>query len=224
MLFLDFSKVVLACYFTFVAMFYAAKLMAMKARTGISRSDLDQKSLVQNLAHTFFSVFRVTIWGICIVRVFDTRVDSWLIPIPFLYHSAVIGTGLVILALSLFLIIYVQNYLGMTWRSGVGPDGPSELVTNGPYGVIRHPIFVAAGLGQLGFFLALPSVFSLSCLSLGLCMLFIQGCYEEKKMHETFGQAWTLYKNHTHAFIPHLFKGKSALSLHIRPHKHFTGS
>jgi protein-S-isoprenylcysteine O-methyltransferase Ste14 len=222
--FFDFSKVVLACYFTFVAMFYAAKLLAMKARTGTSRSDLDQKSLVQSLTHTLFSIFRATIWMICVARIFDSRVDAWLFPFPVLHQPWIIGIGLLLLAISLFYIIYIQNYLGMTWRSGIGPDGPSELITSGPYAVVRHPIFASVALGQFGFFLSFPSVFSLFCLVLGLCMLFLQGRYEEKRMHDVFGHTWSVYAFRVPAFFPHISRNRPAQSLHIRPHNHFTGS
>jgi protein-S-isoprenylcysteine O-methyltransferase Ste14 len=201
---LTFSRAALACYFTFIAVFYTAKLMALRARTGRRHADVGEAGTAQWLGHRLFVVARVAIWALCVARVFDPAVDAWLGPVAFLQRPAAILAGLALLTGSLAGIAYVHSYLGDAWRSGVGPAGPTVLVTSGPYARMRHPLFAAVALGQLGFFLALPSLFTLACLGLGLAVLLLQGRYEERRMDERFGAAWRGYASRTPAIWPGL--------------------
>jgi protein-S-isoprenylcysteine O-methyltransferase Ste14 len=203
MTFSDFVRAALACYFTFVALFYTAKLLAMRARSGISHAELDSHSRSQTWAHRLFHGFRAVIWSICVTRVFVPEIDTILVPLSIFQHPFEASLGLLLLLLGLFLILYVQEYLGLAWFSGIREEGPQELVSSGPYSVIRHPIFVGITLGQIGFFLALPSIFSLLCLGIGIVVLIIQGRLEEQRMEAAFGQIWRDYAARTPAFLPY---------------------
>lgn len=79
------------------------------------------------------------------------------------------------------------------WCSGINPDGPSELVTAGLYRFSRNPVFVGVALGQLGFFLALPSLFSLLCLPIGLVALHRQIWAEEIHLAALFPRNYMSY-------------------------------
>jgi protein-S-isoprenylcysteine O-methyltransferase Ste14 len=48
--------------------------------------------------------------------------------------------------------------------------------------------------GQLGFFLALPSVFSLVCLVAGVLVITRQAKEEEKALAQRFGQDYEAYR------------------------------
>jgi hypothetical protein len=39
-----FGRAVLACYFTFIAVYYTAKLLALRARTGLSHAELGDRA------------------------------------------------------------------------------------------------------------------------------------------------------------------------------------
>jgi protein-S-isoprenylcysteine O-methyltransferase Ste14 len=73
---------------------------------------------------------------------------------------------------------------------------------------MRHPLFAAIALGQAGFFLALPSLFSLICLVIGVAVLSVQARFEEVRMAERFGGAWRDYAARVPALIPRV--GQSA--------------
>ena len=77
---------------------------------------------------------------------------------------------------------------------GIDPDKRQTLLTEGPFGRSRNPLFLAIMLGQLGFFLALPSIFSLVCLIAGIVVLVGQSYREEVTLTETFGQAYEVYR------------------------------
>ena len=81
------------------------------------------------------------------------------------------------------------------WRSGIDPrKDKRKLLTGGPFGRSRNPLFLAVMAGQLGFFLALPSVFSLVCLVAGVLVITRQAREEEKALAEKFGEDYERYR------------------------------
>lgn len=207
--FMEFARAALACYFTFIAVFYTAKLLALRARTGVSHAARGPRGTTQWVGHSLFAVFRLAIWLVCVARVAAPGLDAYLGPIPVLTHPAPAALGLALLLVSLFIIVYTHSYMGEAWRSGVAEGGPSRLITDGPFGRVRHPVFTAIALGQLGFFLAFPSLFSLLCLVAGLAVLMAQARFEERRMAETFGKAWHDYARLVPALLPRRSAGQA---------------
>ncbi|HEX2553248.1 MAG TPA: isoprenylcysteine carboxylmethyltransferase family protein [Microvirga sp.] len=201
---MDFGRAMLACYFTFIAVYYTAKLLALRSRTGTRHADFGGPGTAQYVGHRLFKAFRVAIWGICVLRVFWPEVDRALIPFEAMTGVASLATGLSLLLVCLALTVYVHSYMGEAWRSGVAPDGPKHLITAGPFARLRHPLFTAIAIGQIGFFLALPSLFSLVCLAVGLTVLVVQARFEEQRMAVAFGQAWRDYARAVPAFVPRI--------------------
>jgi protein-S-isoprenylcysteine O-methyltransferase Ste14 len=117
---------------------------------------------------------------------------------------ASLSVGLALLLVSLALTIYIHSYMGEAWRSGVAPSGPKHLITSGPFGRMRHPLFATIAIGQIGFFLALPSLFSLACLVIGVLVLVVQARFEEERMAAAFGARWTDYAARVPAVLPRL--------------------
>jgi len=116
-------------------------------------------------------------------------VFSWL------YHWPVLLAGALLLLASFTAVNYLQAYMHEDWRSGIAPPaGQARLLTEGPYRRSRNPLFLAVMAGQLGFFLALPSVFSLVCLVAGVVVITRQAKEEEKVLAQRFGQAYEAYR------------------------------
>jgi protein-S-isoprenylcysteine O-methyltransferase Ste14 len=60
------------------------------------------------------------------------------------------GLGLALLALGLGLAIWAQVHLGRNWGTPMSRKDEPELVTSGPYHMVRHPIYsgiLTAGIG-----------------------------------------------------------------------------
>jgi protein-S-isoprenylcysteine O-methyltransferase Ste14 len=76
----------------------------------------------------------------------------------------------------------------------VDPKQNRHLLTGGPYNRSRNPVFIAVMLGQFGFFLALPSVFSLVCLIAGVTVLIRQARVEERALADFFGDTYEAYR------------------------------
>lgn len=200
--FQDFGRAALACFFTFIAVFYTAKLLALRARTGLSHADYGGRGTPQYVGHRLFGLFRVSIWALCVVRVFLPGVDKYLVPFGFMTGTFSLSLGLSLLLVSLAMTVYTHSYMGEAWRSGVAPGGPQHLITSGPFARMRHPLFVTIAIGQAGFFFALPSLFSLACFLIGVLVLTVQARFEEETMARTFGERWSNYAARVPAILP----------------------
>ena len=73
-------------------------------------------------------------------------------------------------------------------------DPPRRLVTIGPYGVVRNPMYIGAGLAMAGAALFYQSSALLSYVGLFLLIthLFVAG-HEEPTLRETFGHDYKTY-------------------------------
>lgn len=204
---LTFGRAALACYFSFIAVYYTAKLVALRARTGHSHANIGRRGSSQWTGRVLFNVFRIAIWAVCVARVPYPEIDRGLWRFDALYIAPMVAIGLVFLVTSLALVVYTHSYMADDWMSGVSERGPRTLLTGGPFSAMRHPLFVAVALGQIGFFLALPSVFSLVALVLGLAVLRIQARVEDEALDAHFGQVWRDYAQRVPSFaVPGPFR------------------
>ncbi|GAA58387.1 hypothetical protein P20652_0241 [Pseudoalteromonas sp. BSi20652] len=94
--------------------------------------------------------------------------------------------GNVMMASGCALSMVVHYAMGSLWRSGIDPKGPKELKTTGLYDYSRNPMYLGVAFAQLGFFFALPSVFTLLCLAIGLTALYRQTALEESHLVVSF--------------------------------------
>lgn len=105
--------------------------------------------------------------------------------------------GLVMLLVGTVGVVVSHFALGASWRSGVDPHAQPSLVKTGVYGYSRNPIFMSVMLCQLGFFLLLPSIFSLVCLLLGCFFIVRQVSVEERFLLRCFGTDYQQYQAKT---------------------------
>lgn len=183
----------LAVYFTLVAAFYSLRLNMTRSQKVFN----DQRFSVEWFGQWTFKVFQFVIWGICVARVFDRRVDSWLLVFDSLMVPAVAIVGLAALLAGTVGVLVSHFTLGASWRSGICTHATLRLVKTGVYHYSRNPIFLSVILCQVGFFLLLPSVFSLVCLLMGSFFIVRQVFVEERFLSDKFGAAYKRYKNKT---------------------------
>ncbi|MGS2719824.1 methyltransferase family protein [Paraglaciecola aestuariivivens] len=194
---IEFTRVYLAGFYTFVACFYTIKIIWMNKQqrrffifTGARFSDTWWN-------HIVFRIFRATIWLICVMRLFYPELDYFLFEITLMQEVAVIVTGCMFLTLGFAWTMAVHFYMGKVWRSGIDPQGPPKLITTGVYSYSRNPMFMGIMLAQLGFFLALPSVFSALCLVIGVVVLIRQSNAEERHLSQVFASKYQEYQART---------------------------
>lgn len=192
---IEFTRVYLAIFYTLVAAFYTTRIIRMKRATSKEVVFPGERYCKTWWNHTIFRIFRIAIWMVCLFRLFFPAVDNYLGMIGTLQYPFVILSGLALLTLGFISTATIHCRLGCAWRSGIDPSGPKEIITKGIYQFTRNPMFCCVATAQLGFFLALPSFFSLLCLLLGLYTLDSQAKAEEKHLLQLFPAEYAQYSN-----------------------------
>ncbi|MCW8193866.1 isoprenylcysteine carboxylmethyltransferase family protein [Proteobacteria bacterium 005FR1] len=197
----EFARVYLAVFFTFVAVFYTFRIITKKQRHSLDTVFPGPRFSASWWNHLAFRFFRAAIWMVCLLRWPFPGIDAYLGILPGLNVAPVVSTGLLLLTSGFALAISVHFHLGRHWRSGIDPDGPASLRTDGLYRFTRNPMFVGVAAAQLGFFLSLPSVFTGLCLIIGLYTLHRQILAEEEHLEGAFPDHYPVYKRHVRRWL-----------------------
>lgn len=124
----------------------------------------------------------------------------------FLPHDdLVLSLGLALAVAGVALAIFSRAFLGRNWSATVQLKQDHELITDGPYRYVRHPIYTgllllfagnAVMIGQWRGVLAVAIVFVSFWRKLKV---------EEKWLAGHFGESYSAYRSRTKALIPAIF-------------------
>ncbi|HSY36433.1 MAG TPA: isoprenylcysteine carboxylmethyltransferase family protein [Acidobacteriaceae bacterium] len=148
---------------------------------------------------------RTVICLIAIVPLLTTR-----IPLPWLYRQLwPVGLwpfwlGAAITIAGLLFAVSAREYLGRNWSSSVTIKQGHELITTGPYSVVRHPIYTGILIGFLGMAIAISQVRGFFTLALFFLTFWLKLRREEQFMRSQFGEVYATYAQHTAALVPYL--------------------
>jgi protein-S-isoprenylcysteine O-methyltransferase Ste14 len=78
-----------------------------------------------------------------------------------------------------------------------------ELVTSGPYAVVRHPLYVAEEIGILTMFIQFAGPLALALMLAHIAVQVARTFYEERVLTAVFPE-YRAYKARTWRFIPHV--------------------
>jgi len=146
--------------------------------------------------------FRVALIALAVVL--STHPNLWR---PIVYGRLIAPTeislaaGIAICALGLVFAIWARVQLGANWGPPMTVRENPELVTSGPYSLVRHPIYTGVLAAQLGSALASGNVWLL-LLATCLPYLIYSATKEEKLMTEQFPDQYPEYKSRTNMLIP----------------------
>lgn len=191
----ELSRWFLAGFFSLVALFYTLKIVAVRRRTGRSPVSVGARYDEHWRNYGLFRLFRLLILAVCVARLIWPPLDRFLVPIPPLWTTPVVLVGMGLLMASFALILGVHFSMREDWRSGIDPlPGPLRLRTSGAYALSRNPMAILIQLGQLGLFLALPTVFTAVCLVVGVFSIHHQVRLEEAELEARHGRRYLDYK------------------------------
>lgn len=100
------------------------------------------------------------------------------------------------------LAIWARVVLGKQWSGTVTIKEGHRLIRNGPYSVVRHPIYSGLILAVLGTALEVGELRGLVALAMILAVWLIKLRVEERFMVEQFGREYEDYRRHTWALVP----------------------
>ena len=115
-----------------------------------------------------------------------------------------LGTGLALFVLGLGLAVWARVYLGRNWGMPMTEKADPELVTTGPYSVIRHPIYSGVILAMIGTTIAVSLYWLIAVALLGAYFIY-SAVMEERYLSERFPEAYPRYKKSTKMLIPFIF-------------------
>lgn len=113
--------------------------------------------------------------------------------------------GFCLLASGAAFAVWARFVLGANWSGTVTVKLDHELMRQGPYALVRHPIYSGLLLGALGTALAQGEVRGL----IGLVIMFAgwssKASSEERLMAEKFGGAYSSYKQRVKKLVPFVY-------------------
>lgn len=117
-------------------------------------------------------------------------------------NSPALGAvGAVLFAIGLALAIWARVHIGRNWGMPMSQKAEPELVTSGPYRLIRHPIYSGLLLALLGTAL-LNNLIGLAIVALLTAYFYWATSVEERNLTATFPTAYPAYRAHTKRLIP----------------------
>jgi protein-S-isoprenylcysteine O-methyltransferase Ste14 len=108
---------------------------------------------------------------------------------------------MIVLLLGLAFAVWARIHLGRNWGMPMTQKDQPELVTSGPYHLVRHPIYSGVLLGLLGTALATSLYFLIALGIVGAYFLY-SASVEERLLAKTFPTAYPSYRAHTKMLIP----------------------
>jgi protein-S-isoprenylcysteine O-methyltransferase Ste14 len=104
----------------------------------------------------------------------------------------------------LLFAVWAREHLGRNWSSSVTIKQGHELITTGPYAVVRHPIYTGILTGFLGMAIAISQVRGFIVFALFLLAFWIKLRREEQWMRSQFGEVYVTYAHQTAALVPYV--------------------
>jgi len=111
-------------------------------------------------------------------------------------------TGLVVYACALGALMWTDTCLVRHFQ---GDPTHRQLMTTGPFAVVRHPRYASLLLGKLGLSLLFASTFAWFSLLVSIFLICRRICLEETHLREIFGSPYSSYTEHTHRLFPGIY-------------------
>jgi protein-S-isoprenylcysteine O-methyltransferase Ste14 len=160
----------------------------------------------QRLEPAASGILRLLIILVAIVLLSTT----W-IPLPWLYRPVwragfwPFWLGAAVTVSGLLFAVWAREHLGRNWSSQVSIKQDHELITTGPYAVVRHPIYTGILVGFLGLAIALSEVRGFVVFVLNFHVFCAKLSKEEQWMSSQFGETYAKYVHRTAALVPYVF-------------------
>jgi protein-S-isoprenylcysteine O-methyltransferase Ste14 len=114
------------------------------------------------------------------------------------------GLGLFIFAVGLGFAIWARVHIGRNWGPPMSQKDDPELVTSGPYRLVRHPIYSGVLVAGVGTAVALSWAWLIAAALAGVYFVYA-ATVEERNLTEQFPHTYPAYKRSTNMLVPYIF-------------------
>jgi protein-S-isoprenylcysteine O-methyltransferase Ste14 len=115
------------------------------------------------------------------------------------------GLGLALLAVGLGFATWARVHIGRNWGMPMMHKDEPELVTSGPYHLVRHPIYSGILVAGIGTAVALSWMCLIAVVLAALYFIY-SATVEERYMAEQFPDTYPRYKRSTKMLVPFVFQ------------------
>ena len=114
------------------------------------------------------------------------------------------GLGLTLFATGLAFAIWARVHIGRNWGTPMSQKEEPELVTSGPYHLVRHPIYSGILVAGIGTAVALSWSWLIAVALAGMYFIY-SATVEERYLSTEFPDTYPGYKRTTKMLIPFFF-------------------
>lgn len=155
----------------------------------------------------FFAQRLLAYWLPLLIAVLLLGPGDWfghsLLREQFVPHTTLVySLGLALAVFGAVLAIFSRMLLGRNWSAVVQLKQGHELITNGPYRFVRHPIYTSLLLLFLGNAVMVGDWRGLLAVAIVFVSFWRKLRLEEEWLTEHFGEPYRLYQARTKALIP----------------------
>jgi protein-S-isoprenylcysteine O-methyltransferase Ste14 len=111
------------------------------------------------------------------------------------------GAGLVLFAAGLAFAVWARMHIGRNWGTPMMRKDEPELVTSGPYHLVRHPIYSGILVAGVGTAVALSWLWLIAVALAGVYFVY-SATVEEHYLTKRFPDAYPVYKRSTRMLVP----------------------
>src|SRR5207249_896308 len=92
--------------------------------------------------------------------------------------------------------------MGTSWRMDVRPDSKNDLITDGPFRYVRHPIYALSMMLMVCTVIVVPTFSMLLVAILHIGLMNLKARHEERHLLGVHGERYRIYVSHTGRFVP----------------------
>ena len=149
-------------------------------------------------------VLVVLTWVELILILLFLLAPPWMAWSDLLFPFWVYWTGAAFMICSIPLMALVHHTLGKHYSYALETKTEQSLITTGPYSRVRHPLYTAHNLFNLGVILLTANIPLIIFAILGVPFTFARMKKEEQMMIEKFGDEYREYMKQTGRIFPKL--------------------
>jgi protein-S-isoprenylcysteine O-methyltransferase Ste14 len=124
------------------------------------------------------------------------------IPLPIWLRWIGVGLGVV----AILLLFWIHQTIGEYWIAYLDLRENHQLVTNGPYRWVRHPMYSQSIILLTALSLVSANLLMMLCSVITIILIFNRIPKEERMMIERFGEEHRDYMKHTGRLLPRFIR------------------